>query len=159
MSQENVEIVRRMFEASKRASEAYWRNPYSYADALHSGTLRPEIQDQMRLVHPEVRWTPAFSTNTYEGYLGVAQAWDEFLEAAGSYTLTLRELIDSEGDQVVAVMDGTIKGRGSGVEASALLCTVFTIRDGLIVAMRDYLELADALEAVGLSEQDAHADS
>ena len=159
MSQENVEIVRRQFEASERASEAYWKNPYSYADALRSGTLQPEIQDVMGLVHPEVRWTPAFSTKTYEGYLGVAQAWDEFLEAAESYTLTLKELIDPEGDQVVAVVDGTIKGKGSGAEARAQMCTVFTIRDGLIVEMRDYLELEEALEAVGLSEQDADADS
>ena len=36
---------------------------------------------------------------------------------------------------------------------------VYTFRDGLIVHMKLYMSQSEALEAVGLSEQDAHADS
>jgi len=152
MSQENVEVVRRQFDATERAGEVYRKEPYSYAAAVREGTLPPAVQEMMRYVHPEVEWTPAFSTKTYRGYLGVAEAWDEFLEAAEDYTLTLRDLFDSGGDQVVAVVDGAIRGKGSGAEATARICCVFTLRDNLIVKMTDYLELREALEAVGLSE-------
>ena len=35
---------------------------------------------------------------------------------------------------------------------------VWTIRDGKVVRMRVFADRAQALEAAGLSEQDAHAD-
>jgi ketosteroid isomerase-like protein len=152
MSQENVEIVRRFFDASARVGEAYWKKPYSYAAMFQAGTLQPEAEDLMSFVHPELEWTPAFSTKTYRGYLGVAQAWDEFLEAAESYVLTIAELIDGGDDQVIAVVDGALKGKGSGIEVSARMSTVLTLRDGLMWRIHDYLDLREALEAVGLSE-------
>ena len=36
---------------------------------------------------------------------------------------------------------------------------VYTFRDGLIVHQKLYMGQSEALKAVGLSEQDAHADS
>jgi ketosteroid isomerase-like protein len=156
MSRENVEIVRHYFEASARFAEAYWKKPYSLA-AAQAGELTPEGEEMQSYVHPEIEWTPAFSTQTYRGYLGTAKAWDEFLEAAESYTLKVKELIDLGGDRVIAVVDGAIKGKGSGVEVSANLCTLLTLRDGLILRAHDYLDLQDALEAVGLSDQDMSA--
>ena len=36
---------------------------------------------------------------------------------------------------------------------------VYTFRDGLIVHWKLYMSQSEALEAAGLSEQDAHADS
>jgi ketosteroid isomerase-like protein len=157
MSQENVEIVRRFLDASARVGEAYFKEPYSYAAAFQAGTLPPEAEALMKFAHPDMQWTPAFSTKTYRGYLGMAQAWDEFLEAAESYVLTIAELIDGGDDQVIAVVDGALKGKGSGIEVTARLSTLVTLRDGLIFRAHDYLDLREALEAVGLSEQDAHS--
>jgi ketosteroid isomerase-like protein len=154
MSQENVKIVRHFFDASARVGEAYWKKPYPYAATFQAGALPPEAEELMSHVHPELEWTPAFSTKTYRGYLGVAHAWDEFLEAADSYVLTIVELIDGGDDQVIAVVDGTLKGKGSGIEVSARLSAVVTVRDGLIWRIHDYLDRREALEAVGLSESD-----
>ena len=39
------------------------------------------------------------------------------------------------------------------------LTVVYTVRKGKIVFMEFFWDHAEALEAVGLSEQDAHADS
>jgi ketosteroid isomerase-like protein len=39
------------------------------------------------------------------------------------------------------------------------LFQVWTLRDGKVVEMRMFMDRVEALEAVGLSEQDAHADS
>jgi uncharacterized protein len=40
-----------------------------------------------------------------------------------------------------------------------LWCHLFSFRDGLICRTQSFLDKESALEAVGLSEQDAHADS
>jgi hypothetical protein len=71
MSQENVEIVRRFFEAQAQVGEAYWKQPYSNAAAFQAGTLPPEAEALMSFVHRDLEWTPAFSTKTYRGYLGL----------------------------------------------------------------------------------------
>jgi hypothetical protein len=39
------------------------------------------------------------------------------------------------------------------------LAWVYTFRDSLVVHQKFYMSQSEALEAVGLSEQDAHADS
>ena len=52
----------------------------------------------------------------------------------------------------------SFRGRESvRVEARSVL--VYTVRSGRIVKIRLYQERAEAFEALGLSEQDAHADS
>jgi hypothetical protein len=48
MSQENVEIVQRLFEASDRATEGYSRNPRSIADSMRAGELDPEAEELIR---------------------------------------------------------------------------------------------------------------
>jgi hypothetical protein len=46
-----------------------------------------------------------------------------------------------------------LRGRSIGIEVP------FTFRDGLMVHSKLYMSQSEALEAVGLSEQDAHAES
>jgi hypothetical protein len=54
----------------------------------------------------------------------------------------------------------TMHGRGrEGVEVAASPTYVCTIRDGAIQRVVMYQEREDAIEAMGLSEQDVHADS
>ena len=53
---------------------------------------------------------------------------------------------------------GHMVGR-DGIEVEARVTFVWTIRDGAIERITMYQERQDALEALGLSEQDAHADS
>jgi ketosteroid isomerase-like protein len=72
-----------------------------------------------------------------------------------------------EIERLVEVPDGRVlvfvrvrgRGRGSGVETDARIAHVWTFRDDKAVRMHVFEERAEALEAVGLSEQDAHADS
>ena len=47
---------------------------------------------------------------------------------------------------------------GSTQEVEGRIAAVFTIRDGKVVRIDAYTTHGEALEAVGLSEQDAHAD-
>jgi ketosteroid isomerase-like protein len=71
----------------------------------------------------------------------------------------LEELIDA-GDHVISVVTSRGRGRASGVEVEwAGNAGVWTIRNGKVVRVVWFSSRKDALEAVGLSEQDAHADS
>ena len=51
------------------------------------------------------------------------------------------------------------EGKDSDLRMNARFFDVFTLRDGLIVRIEEYTDRNQALEAAGLSEQDAHADS
>ena len=50
-------------------------------------------------------------------------------------------------------------GAGSGLELDLSEAQVWELRSGRAVRVDVYGSAAEALEAVGLSEQDAHADS
>jgi ketosteroid isomerase-like protein len=65
------------------------------------------------------------------------------------------------GDEVVALIHKQRQvGRHSGIETEmAPYGIVFTIHGGKVVRWHFYSDQVSALEAVGLSEQDAHADS
>ena len=51
------------------------------------------------------------------------------------------------------------KGKGSGIELSRRDALIATLRTGKIEAVTYYNDQQQALEAAGLPEQDAHADS
>ena len=76
-----------------------------------------------------------------------------------SFEDNVQELIDA-GEQVIVRGDERGRGRTSGVEVEwAGNAGVWTIRDGKIIRVAWFASREEALEAVGLSEQDAHADS
>ena len=68
------------------------------------------------------------------------------------------EFIPVGEDQVVVPIRIVSIGRDD-VEAVAHAVLVMTVREGRIAYMKGFQSKAEALEAVGLSEQDAHADS
>jgi ketosteroid isomerase-like protein len=49
--------------------------------------------------------------------------------------------------------------QGSGPEAKLELTTIYTVRKGKIREQEFFWDHEEALEALGLSEQEAHADS
>jgi len=81
----------------------------------------------------------------------------EFVESWESLRIEVDEFIEA-GEHVVAPNTVYVQGR-DGIEVQARGAFVFTICDRSITRLCFYQERQDALEAVGLSEQDAHADS
>ena len=51
------------------------------------------------------------------------------------------------------------RGAGHGPESNVELTGVYTVRKGRTLAIEHFWDHAEALEAVGLSQQDAHAES
>jgi hypothetical protein len=85
----------------------------------------------------------------------MGRGWDELLEVAGDYHLKLFDAMDLEDDRVFIVFGPTLEGRSSGIHIDAAVFAVYEFRNGLIVRLDEYITRPEALEAAGLSEQDA----
>jgi ketosteroid isomerase-like protein len=158
VSQENVEIVRRFFDALERSLNA-WDRSRSLAEAVRRDDLPQESREAFRYLSPEAEWNPIFSSETYRGYVEMAKAWDELLEAAGEYHVKLLDTMDLVDDRVFVVFGPALEGRSTGIHVDAAVFGVVTLRNGLIVRSDEYTNRAEALEAAGLSDQGAHFNS
>jgi ketosteroid isomerase-like protein len=140
MSQENVEIVRRSLEA------------------FNSG----EFEAAVELWDAEGEWIPAMAgaveDNVYRGQAALRRYFDELFESFSAVRVDDVELRDL-GNRVLVLYRLSVLGRDSGVAVDQPGGIVYQLRGGKIVHGRSYLSNREALEAVGLSEQDAHADS
>jgi ketosteroid isomerase-like protein len=155
MSQENVEIVRHLYEAVERTFEAYWKNPRSLVAAIEEGNLYPEATDVLGYLDPEVEWNPVFSAfigGARRGHLEFLRAWDEWLAATDDYRISLHEVDDLGGDQVLAVLNLAFKAKATEIRMNTRSFAVLKLREGLIVRFDPYPDQNEALEAAGLSE-------
>jgi ketosteroid isomerase-like protein len=155
MSQENVELVRRFYEAAQRSLAAYWKHRSSGADALRAGDLDPETEAMLAFIHPEFEYSGLLTTlegGVAHGHLGWVEAWAPYLRAAEDARITVSELVDLGGDQVLGVAETTVRWKRSGMTLTEPRFAVVSVRDGLIVRLNVYRERAEALEAAGLRE-------
>jgi ketosteroid isomerase-like protein len=138
MSQENVVIVKAAIDAVNRED---W--DAAFQDAAPGFEL-----DFSRAIGP------------YRGVYRLDQARrfaKDFSATFESVRWEADQLIDA-GEHVVFL--GTIYYLGrDGIETTISAKQVWTIREGAVERFVMYQERQDALEAVGLSEQDAHTDS
>jgi ketosteroid isomerase-like protein len=131
MSQENVELVQRTYEAFNRGDfETMVADVRPDAEYIASGAI-PGVAGVY------------LGPNGYKRFA----SWlsDQF---DGARTV-VRECIDA-GDQVAVCV--TIRGRGkqSGVETSWNVWQVWTLRDGAILRSQGFVSREEALEAAGV---------
>ena len=135
MSQENVEIPRRLIEAYNRA----------------------DVPAFLELLDPDVEWIPIMATlegRVYRGREDVRR-WLEDIARDWEYFEPCYEEFRDLGDRVLIFGRWRARGRASGVELENQPGTwLYEIKDGKAVRMRTFTDRAEALEAVGLSEQD-----
>ena len=143
MSEENVEVVRAAFAAwNARPGE-------------------PDLGSVFAHFHPELVYHPRADEPDPSPHVG-RDAFERlvlgFVESFSEVTFDVLELIDA-GDFVITstVLHAVLHGQGSaGVSDTYVF--VHKLRDGLVVEGWEYRTKQAALEAVGLSEQDAHAE-
>ena len=128
MSQENVEIVRHLYE-----SGMFDRDP---EELLELATPDVEYVNPPYAVEPGVR----------RGLVEVAQAMRRFAEVWDTSRHELRELYDC-GDAVVADVHWHIRGRGSEREFVNREAHTWTLRGGRIARFEWGQNLETALEA------------
>ncbi|MBA2764790.1 MAG: nuclear transport factor 2 family protein, partial [Thermoleophilaceae bacterium] len=117
MSQENVEIVRQVYEAVARGDSAAVLALYDEEVEL----------DATRL--PETRLIGSGLARGHEGMRRFHQDWDEAWERAQD---ECEELIDAD-EHVISVVARRGLGRASGLRVNAQRAGVWTIRDGKVV--------------------------
>jgi ketosteroid isomerase-like protein len=128
MSQENVENVRRAFEA--------W--------------LRGDIDEALAGLDPDIVYKPA-QEEAVQGLDAAQASWERWQASWQEQEVTLEETIDA-GDHVIQAILFRGRGRGSGIEVEGLFFQVLTIKDGKAVRWEEFSDRAEALEAAGLSE-------
>ena len=133
MSEENVDRMRRAFEA-------WERDDRPKAEALLRESFAPDFE-----MHP------LYLDKVYRGVEGMWAMLADVRETWEDYRFELEEILD--WDDHVLVM-GRILGRGaaSGVPINQPLAILFTFRDDKAVRGRSFTSKQDALEAAGLSE-------
>ena len=146
MSQENVENVRAAFAAwNARPGEPYLAGVFAH--------FHPELVYHPRADEPDP--SPHVGRDVYERLVR------GFVDSFSEVTVEVLEVIDA-GDHVIAstVLHVVLRGQGSasGAGVSDTYVFVYKLRDGLVVEGWEYRTKQEALEAVGLPEQDAHAD-
>ena len=138
MSQENVEIVRRAIgPLSQDVAD-------DDARAASVQRLAPTVEFEEDARFPEAR--------TYRGRDEVLRYFTEFVSQFEQFVLAVEDLVDSGADDVLVCLHIHGRGKGSSAEFDVRAGWIFTVREGEVVRIRAYLDRAEALEAVGLSE-------
>lgn len=136
MSQDNVETIRRGYE--------HW---------IATGALR---------AHPDLVWDVSNlgwpDQQVYAGVEGAMQFNAEWADAWDNWELEVEQYIDA-GDRVVVIVNQQGRSKATGIPVDMRFAQVWTLRDGVGIRMQMYASVEEALEAVGLSEQDVRSDS
>jgi len=95
--------------------------------------------------------------SVYVGRDAVVKASRHYWGTWRDYRLDAEEFFDA-GSSVVVVFRERGRGKGSGAPIEQRLTQAWTFSRGRIIRWEAFADRASALKAVGLSEQDAHAD-
>jgi ketosteroid isomerase-like protein len=134
MSAENVEVVRRSW------------------DALNRGGLDAIAE----FWHPDIEWRAAEGevddVGVFNGREAMRRYYGDWLDTFDEWQAEVEEVVFEDDERVVAVIHTSARGRASGVRAEGHYAIVYTVREGQIVRGREYGSPEQALEAVGLRE-------
>ena len=131
MSQENVELVRSVYEAlNSRDWDAVFRD-----------------------THPDFELTTQLGTTagTRRGRERVTEFLEDYLAAFDAFIWEPEQFFEGR-DRVVGFVTTRALPRGGSVELVVRNGWWWTVRDGVIVSVKSFPEPAKALEAAGLSE-------
>jgi ketosteroid isomerase-like protein len=133
MSQRNVEVVRRGYEA-------FARGDMESLAALLQEYLDPEFEYQSEL-----------AGEAFKGVEGMRDFLLEVRETFQGYTTEVDEIIDS-GEHVVVVSRQWGRGAGSGLPIEWRINTVWTYDGEKLIRARTFSSRAEALEAAELRD-------
>jgi ketosteroid isomerase-like protein len=133
MSQENVEFLRRGYEALQRGDLETF-------NALSRARLDPAF-----VFHS------VWDGQVFKGFEGTQEWISDTREVWENYDQNVEEIVDL-GENVVVVVRIAGRGGGSGVPISQELAVLWTFEGHMAVRARSFTSRAEALEAAGLRE-------
>ena len=134
MSQENVDVAREVLDAWNAEDLERWLACWDAACVWVPG-MRGRME----------------GTQTYRGHEALRRYWAEDADVWDRFLVEVHD-VRTNGAEVVAITTGTARGRHSDVETSQSMAFRFRIRNRKVVHGESYLDSAEALEAVGLSD-------
>jgi ketosteroid isomerase-like protein len=133
MSQENVEVVRQIFEAFNRRDWEAWASHH----------------------HPEVEWTdPAEypGGGVRRGVGDIRRLFEDLFETGDEWHVEV-DAVESVGRERVLMRGRSVLvGRVSRIPMEDSLFQLFSFEDGRVHRVQTFRSSAEALEAVGLRE-------
>jgi ketosteroid isomerase-like protein len=139
MSQENVEVARRIAEAFEAGVERG-----DFAAPWETGAV---AEDCEFIPAPEYA-----EQGSYQGRGGFSEFMLSWTEDFENYSVRLERLIDAGEERVVGFFTQSATGKGSGAPVEQEYATVYDFKDGQLIRLRIYFDRDEALEAAGLSE-------
>jgi ketosteroid isomerase-like protein len=125
MSDENVELVRRIYDAWDREESA-----------------RDFIAEDVEYVNPSYAVEPG-TRHGRASFRMVRDIYEDFM-------IKIEEILDTGGDDVLVLARYTASGRGSGVPVEGEHGYVWTVRDGQAVRFQWFQSHLEAYEAAGI---------
>jgi ketosteroid isomerase-like protein len=135
MSQENLEVVRKVYDAWARSDPS---QAFDYLD-------------------PEVVWEAiedAPDAGTYRGHSGVKRYMNDWLQDFEDFAFEFGQPVEVDG-RLVLEQWGRNTGKGSGLKTEIHYAAAYTFRRGKVLTVKEFNTYAEALEAAGPSSPDA----
>jgi ketosteroid isomerase-like protein len=141
MSRENVEIVRSIYAA--------WESG-DYGSA--------------EWAHPEIEWVLADgpAPGSWRGLAEMVEGVRDSLDPWRGFRQEVEEYCELDEERVLVLLRRSGRGKTSGLEIGQMRTQgahLFHVRDGKVTRFITYWDRERAFADLGLSEQDAHADS
>jgi ketosteroid isomerase-like protein len=134
MSQENLEMIRRIFDQAPSDPEVFF------------GSLDDEVEWDARTIG-----FPDVGVGYWRGPAGVREFFRRWVGPFDDWGVELDEAIDV-GDSVLAHVHQWGRGKGSGATVEDSHWQVWTVRDGKVVRVTIRADREAALKAAGLRE-------
>lgn len=129
MSRENVDLIRAVFRGWDEA----------------------RVDGMLPFLHEDVEYRPMEEAGSINGHGALRRYFERWMEAWDEFEVRPTEFLHN-GDRVFNGVAMRASGRGSGVEVAMEYWQVWVIRGNRAVLWVEYLDRAEALEAVGLRE-------
>lgn len=121
---------------------------------IHDAWNLDDTEAIVALLAPDVEYvnpTYAVEGGVKRGHAGFREVMENLRGSFKSYRHDPQEILD-RGDHVIVRSTFSARGRGSGVEVERQRVHAWTLRNGEAVRVQWFNTVAEALEALGLSE-------
>ncbi len=134
MSEENVEIVRRLYASWER------------------GDLDTAEFFDVEIEHSRIGSELPGIDGDWQGMEAFGAAMAQYVDALADLHIEAERIIDLGGDRILVLARQTARGKTSGLPFEHELGDLLTLRDSKVLRYASYWDRAEGLEAAGLSE-------